>query len=113
MNLGASRQELADATAQGTSVDRLGDVAVASGIDSLLFFAFHGERGQSDYRNPASLFVLLEPTRQLQAIDSWQLNVRQDQVGAEAAQQRQCLLAAGRRQDLVALIDQQDPSQLK
>ena len=71
----AADQQLADTAAQRTRVDGLGDVAVAACFNRLLLVAFHGESGQSDHRDIARAFILLDAPRHLQPVDSRQLDV--------------------------------------
>ena len=77
---------LPDARPQRAGVDGLGYIAVAARLDGFLFVALHSEGRKRHHSDVAGLLVFLNTAGELEAIDAWQLDVRQDQLRMIAAE---------------------------
>src|SRR6516162_6384209 len=93
---------------QPLEFDRLGVELVASGRKRLLALAGERVRGERDDRDVARLWIVLQSSRRLPAVDDRHLEVHQDDVGALAQRHRTALLAIWRRHN-VEIAQQLEP----
>src|SRR6185436_9084173 len=102
-------QILLEGGEEGLHVDRLGDVAVAAGLEEAVLVAAHGVRGQRQDGDLPGAVVALHLAHDREAVHAGEVNVHQDQVGGRVglAGDRQRFLAAGRLDDVVAALFEQ------
>src|SRR5215831_6896455 len=85
---------------QPLEFDRLGVELVASGAKRLLALAGERVRGERNDRDAARLWIVLQSSRRLPAVDYRHFEIHQDDVGALAQRHRAALLAVRRRYNL-------------
>src|SRR6516165_9018861 len=85
---------------QPLEFDRLGVELVASGAKRLLALAGERVRGERNDRDAAGLWIVLQSSRRLPAVDYRHFEIHQDDVGALAQRHRAALFAVRRRYNL-------------
>src|ERR1700712_2426275 len=83
--------------------DRLGKIRLAAALADALLVALHRERRHRDHRNGAQFRIVLDPARHLEPGDLRQLDIHQDQVGTQLADQIERLEAVAGARSLVAM----------
>src|SRR5262249_45155273 len=96
----ASREHPSQRRDQPLKFDRLGVELVASGRERLLALAGEGMRGERDDRDVARLWIVLQSSRRLPAVNDRHFEIHQDDVGALAQRHRAALLAIRRGHNL-------------
>src|SRR5215467_4563304 len=104
----ASREYPPQRRDQPLEFDRLGVELVASGRKRLLALAGERVRGERDDRDVARLWIILQSSRRLPAVDHRHFEIHQDDVGALAQRHRTALLAVRCRHD-VEIAQQLEP----
>src|SRR5215469_3513731 len=93
---------------QPLEFDRLGVELVASGRKRLLALAGERVRGGRDDRDVARLWIILQSSRRLPAVDHRHFEIHQYDIGALAQRHRTALLAIRRRHN-VEIAQQLEP----
>ncbi len=106
-------QECLDIAHEGFGRDRLGNVAVESGLDHAIAVAHHGKRRNAHQRNRAQLGVAFYPLGYFETIDSGKLNIADDEIRPLLLGKFQALEPVARRQRRVAERLQQVTHQLQ
>src|SRR5690242_2682580 len=92
--------------------DRLGQIGFAAALADALLVALHGKGGDGDHGNGAQFRIILDPARDLEAGDLRQLDVHQDQIGAQLAHEIERLVAVAGARGLVTVRFQQIAKEL-
>src|SRR5215469_16125454 len=96
----ASREHPPQRRDQPLEFDRFGVELVASGAKRLLALAGERVRGERNDRDAARLWIVLQSSRRLSAVDYRHFEIHQDDVGALAQRHRAALFAVRRRYNL-------------
>src|SRR6516164_8121505 len=104
----ASREYPPQRRDQPLEFDRLGVELVASGRKRLLALAGERVRGERNDRDVACLWIVLQSSRRLPAVDDRHFEIHQDDVGALAQRHRAALLAVRCRHN-VEIAQQLEP----
>ena len=105
-------QQRADAGHQGRVLERLGEVVVTAGFETVDDVAGVGLGGDQNDRHEAKRYVLLELLENRDAVELRHHDIEKDEVGLELARARQPGLTVHRREYFVAKRAEPNPKQL-
>ena len=92
--------------------NRLGQIGLAAAFADALLVALHRKRGDRDDGNGAQFRIVLDPARDLEAGDLRQLDIHQDQIGAQLADEIERLETVAGAGGLIAMRFQQIAKEL-
>src|SRR3954451_19899999 len=83
--------------------DRLGKIRLTAALADAFLVALHRERGHRDHRNGAQLRIVLDPARYFETGHLRQLDIHQDQVGMQLADEIERLETIAGARSLIAM----------